>query len=144
MRTSISGGFAVMTMAMKQLQVRFHIFPALCAWLDVIDLEPIVCPEVQPTPSAFPLLGFYERRDSFRSHPAVTHSGAPIDPIAVERTPSPRHLHVNPASGIVVSGQAARLTSRLKPPTLSVIESPVFVGNPAPVLVLVTTNGPPP
>jgi hypothetical protein len=56
MRTSLLGGFAVMTMAMKQLQVRFHILSTVCAWLDVIDLQPIVCPKVQSTPAAFSFL----------------------------------------------------------------------------------------
>jgi hypothetical protein len=144
MRTSISGGFTVMTMAVKQLKVRFHTLPTLYAWLDVIDLQPIVCPKVQSTPAAFPFLGFYELRDSFRRHPATTHASAPIDPIAVVRTPTPRDLHVNPTSSILVSGQAARWTSRLKLPALSVVVPPVFISNPASVLVLVTANRPSP
>ena len=133
-----------MTMAMKQLQVRFHALSTLYAWLDVIDLQPIVCPEVQPTPAAFTFLDLYKLRDSFRRHQAAPHSGAPIDPVAVVRTPTPRHLHMDSASGIVVSGQAVRLTSGLKLPTLSVVEPPVFVSDPASILVLVTANSPPP
>ena len=133
-----------MTMAMKQLQVRFHILSTLYTWLDVIDLEPIVCPKVQSTPTALPFLVFYELRASFRRHPAITHSGTPIDPIAIVRTPTPCHLHMDPASGLVVPGQAVRSTSWLKLPTLSVVMPPVFISDPASILVLVTANGPPP
>lgn len=42
-----------MTMTVKQLQIRLHILSTLYTWLDVIDLQPIVCPEVQSTHGLF-------------------------------------------------------------------------------------------
>jgi len=48
--------------AMKQLPVRFHILSTLYAWLDVIDLQPIVCPKVQSTIHTSSICGLFFAR----------------------------------------------------------------------------------
>jgi hypothetical protein len=123
---SVSGRFADVTMSVQQWQVVFRFLPALGFGKDMIDFDRGVLSAVQPTGLPCALLLFQEPGDLWFYCWVASQSCAPIDPVAVIRTPGSLHFHITPMGRVGMTEESCPTLGRLKRPALAVVHPPVF------------------
>ena len=120
------GRFTRVTMSVQQLHVVSRLFPTLTFGNDVIALNRVILGEMQPTGATSALLLFPQ--PGYLRFPlgVASQSCAPLDPVAVIRTPCSLHFPVAPVWCVGMTEESCPTLGRLKGPALSIIHAPVF------------------